>query len=45
VYGSPACVGERLDAWDQVADIVMVGLPAGLPWPSLEATIRAAAVR
>lgn len=44
-YGSPACVGERLDAWDQVADIVMVGLPPGAPWPVLEATIRAAAVR
>ena len=44
-HGPAACVSERLDAWDSVADIVMVGLPPGAPWPVLEATIRAAAVR
>jgi alkanesulfonate monooxygenase SsuD/methylene tetrahydromethanopterin reductase-like flavin-dependent oxidoreductase (luciferase family) len=44
VYGPPASVGERLEAWDAVADVVMVGLPPGLPWPCVEATMRAAAV-
>ncbi len=44
-YGPPARVRERLEPWDSAADIVMVGLPPGSPWPCLEATIRAAAVR
>jgi 5,10-methylenetetrahydromethanopterin reductase len=45
VYGPPARIGERLEAWDEAADVVMVGLPPGAPWPCLEATIRAAAAR
>jgi alkanesulfonate monooxygenase SsuD/methylene tetrahydromethanopterin reductase-like flavin-dependent oxidoreductase (luciferase family) len=42
-YGTAATVRDRLDRWDKVADITMVGLPPGLPWPWIEATIRAAA--
>jgi alkanesulfonate monooxygenase SsuD/methylene tetrahydromethanopterin reductase-like flavin-dependent oxidoreductase (luciferase family) len=42
-YGTAEKVRERLEAWDQVADIVMVGLPAGVPWPMIEATLRAGA--
>ena len=30
-------------AWDSAVDIVMIVCPAGLPWDSLEATLRAAA--
>ena len=43
VYGTPTHVRERLEAWDSAVDIVMIVCPAGLPWPSLEATLRAAA--
>ena len=42
-YGSAATVREQLARWDAVADVTMVGLPPGLPWPRIEATIRAAA--
>ena len=42
-HGTPATVRERLEPWDKAADIVMVGLPAGVPWPTIEATLRAAA--
>lgn len=42
-YGTAATVRDRLERWDKVADITMVGLPPGLPWPRIEATIRAAA--
>jgi alkanesulfonate monooxygenase SsuD/methylene tetrahydromethanopterin reductase-like flavin-dependent oxidoreductase (luciferase family) len=42
-YGTPGQVRDRLESWDGVADLVMLGLPAGLPWPSIEATLRAAA--
>jgi alkanesulfonate monooxygenase SsuD/methylene tetrahydromethanopterin reductase-like flavin-dependent oxidoreductase (luciferase family) len=43
VYGTPDQVRDRLRSWDQAADIVMVGLPAGVPWSTIEATLRAAA--
>jgi alkanesulfonate monooxygenase SsuD/methylene tetrahydromethanopterin reductase-like flavin-dependent oxidoreductase (luciferase family) len=43
VSGTPGQVRDRLEAWDGVADVVMLGLPAGLPWPTIEATLRAAA--
>lgn len=43
VSGTPAQVRDRLEAWDRLADIVMVGLPPGLPWQHIEATLRAAA--
>ncbi|GIJ56058.1 LLM class flavin-dependent oxidoreductase [Virgisporangium aurantiacum] len=42
-YGTAATVRDRLERWDKVADVTMVGLPPGLPWPRIEATIRAAA--
>lgn len=42
-YGTAAMVRERLESWDAAADVTMVGLPPGLPWPRIEATIRAAA--
>ena len=41
--GSPEHVRAQLERWDGVADIVMVGLPPGLPWAALERTLRAAA--
>jgi alkanesulfonate monooxygenase SsuD/methylene tetrahydromethanopterin reductase-like flavin-dependent oxidoreductase (luciferase family) len=42
-YGTPGQVRDRLESWDPVADVVMVGLPPGLPWPGIEATLQAAA--
>jgi alkanesulfonate monooxygenase SsuD/methylene tetrahydromethanopterin reductase-like flavin-dependent oxidoreductase (luciferase family) len=41
--GTPAQVREQLERWDGVADVTMVGLPPGLPWDAVEATLRAAA--
>jgi alkanesulfonate monooxygenase SsuD/methylene tetrahydromethanopterin reductase-like flavin-dependent oxidoreductase (luciferase family) len=41
--GTGAQVREQLRPWDQAADIVTILLPPGLPWPSIEATLRAAA--
>ena len=43
VYGTPTQVRDQLASWDTAADVVTIVCPAGLPWPSLEATIRAAA--
>jgi alkanesulfonate monooxygenase SsuD/methylene tetrahydromethanopterin reductase-like flavin-dependent oxidoreductase (luciferase family) len=43
VYGTSGQVAEQLQRWDQVADIVTILLPPGLPWPTIEATLRAAA--
>jgi alkanesulfonate monooxygenase SsuD/methylene tetrahydromethanopterin reductase-like flavin-dependent oxidoreductase (luciferase family) len=42
-YGTPDQVRDRLRSWDGAADVVMVGLPPGLSWPRIEATLRAAA--
>lgn len=42
-YGTADQVGEQLRSWDPVTDIVTILLPPGLPWPAIEATIRAAA--
>jgi alkanesulfonate monooxygenase SsuD/methylene tetrahydromethanopterin reductase-like flavin-dependent oxidoreductase (luciferase family) len=42
-YGTGEQVGEQLEAWDRTADIVSILLPPGLPWPTIEATLRAAA--
>jgi len=36
-------VREQLQRWAGAADITMVGLPPGLPWEQIEATLRAAA--
>jgi alkanesulfonate monooxygenase SsuD/methylene tetrahydromethanopterin reductase-like flavin-dependent oxidoreductase (luciferase family) len=44
-YGTAATVQERLERWDAAVDVTMVGLPPGLPWPRIEATIHAAAPR
>lgn len=43
VSGTPAQVRTALADWDDVADIVMIGLPPGLPWEQIEATLHAAA--
>jgi alkanesulfonate monooxygenase SsuD/methylene tetrahydromethanopterin reductase-like flavin-dependent oxidoreductase (luciferase family) len=42
-YGTEATVREQLEQWDEAVDITIVGLPPGLPWPQIEATVRAAA--
>jgi alkanesulfonate monooxygenase SsuD/methylene tetrahydromethanopterin reductase-like flavin-dependent oxidoreductase (luciferase family) len=42
-YGTAATVREQLERWDATVDITMIGMPPGLPWPLIEATIRAAA--
>ena len=42
-YGTAATVQEQLDQWDKTVDITIAALPPGLPWPQIEATIRAAA--
>ena len=42
-YGTAGQVRDRLASWDGAVDIVMVGLAAGVPWPTIEATLRAAA--
>jgi 5,10-methylenetetrahydromethanopterin reductase len=44
-YGPASTVRDRLDEWDELADVTVVGLPPGLPWPMIEDTIRAAAPR
>ena len=36
-------VREQLQPWDSAADIVTILLPPGMPWPSIEATLQAAA--
>jgi 5,10-methylenetetrahydromethanopterin reductase len=41
-YGDPASVQQQLQRWDEVVDITMVGLPPGLPWEQIEATLLAA---
>jgi alkanesulfonate monooxygenase SsuD/methylene tetrahydromethanopterin reductase-like flavin-dependent oxidoreductase (luciferase family) len=43
VYGTGGQVREQLQRWDAAADIVTLMLPPGLPWPTIEATLRAAA--
>jgi alkanesulfonate monooxygenase SsuD/methylene tetrahydromethanopterin reductase-like flavin-dependent oxidoreductase (luciferase family) len=42
-YGTSDQVRRQLARWDQAADIVTILLPPGLPWPSIEATLLAAA--
>jgi alkanesulfonate monooxygenase SsuD/methylene tetrahydromethanopterin reductase-like flavin-dependent oxidoreductase (luciferase family) len=43
VYGTGGQVSEQLKPWDRAADIVTILLPPGLPWPTIEATLYAAA--
>ena len=42
-HGTRDQVSEQLMPWDQAADIVTILLPPGLSWPSIEATLLAAA--
>ena len=42
-YGTPGQVRDQLPEWDGAVDLAMIGLPPGLPWPAIEATLRAAA--
>ena len=42
-YGTREQVRDQLEPWHKAADIVMIGLPPGLPWPTIEATLHAAA--
>jgi len=42
-YGTSDQVRRQLARWDQVADIVTILLPPGLPWSGIEATLLAAA--
>jgi hypothetical protein len=41
--GTSEQVRAQLERWDAVTDIVMIGLPPGLPWPTVETTLRVAA--
>ena len=43
VYGTRAQVRAGLEQWDGVVDVVSIGLAPGIPWESIEATLRAAA--
>jgi alkanesulfonate monooxygenase SsuD/methylene tetrahydromethanopterin reductase-like flavin-dependent oxidoreductase (luciferase family) len=42
-YGTGDQVREQLKPWDQAADIVTILLPPGMSWPTIEATLLAAA--
>lgn len=42
-YGTRDEVRDQLEPWHKAADLVMIGLPPGLPWPTIEATLHAAA--
>ena len=42
-YGTAATVQEQLDQWDATVDITIVAIPPGLPWPQIEANVRAGA--
>jgi len=42
-HGTPRQVRDQLAEWDGAVDLAMIGLPPGLPWATIEATLRAAA--
>jgi alkanesulfonate monooxygenase SsuD/methylene tetrahydromethanopterin reductase-like flavin-dependent oxidoreductase (luciferase family) len=42
-HGTPGQVREQLERWDGAADVTLVGLPPGMAWEAIEATLRAAA--
>jgi alkanesulfonate monooxygenase SsuD/methylene tetrahydromethanopterin reductase-like flavin-dependent oxidoreductase (luciferase family) len=42
-YGDAAGVRKQLQRWDSIVDVTMVGIPPAIPWPQIEATLRAAA--
>ena len=41
--GTPDQVRVQLERWDDLADVVVIGLPPGAPWQTIETTLRAAA--
>jgi hypothetical protein len=41
--GTGAEVREQVERWDNATDVVTILLPPGMPWSSVEATLRAAA--
>ncbi|GAB2822003.1 LLM class F420-dependent oxidoreductase [Actinoallomurus bryophytorum] len=43
VYGTRDQVRELFKPWDEAADVVTALLPPGIPWPTIEATLVAAA--
>ena len=45
VTGTPDQIQAQLGRWHDATDIVVIGLPPGIPWPAIEATLRAAAPR
>jgi alkanesulfonate monooxygenase SsuD/methylene tetrahydromethanopterin reductase-like flavin-dependent oxidoreductase (luciferase family) len=44
-HGTPGQVRDQLTGWDGAVDLTMIGLPPGLPWVAIEATLKAAAPR
>jgi hypothetical protein len=42
-YGTCDQVRKQLKTWEYSADVVMILLPPGMPWPSIQATLLAAA--
>jgi len=42
-HGTPGQVREQLERWDAVADVTLVGLPPGLAWDAVAATLHAGA--
>ena len=42
-HGTPSQVRDQLAEWNGAVDLAMIGLPPGLPWVTIEATLRAAA--
>jgi alkanesulfonate monooxygenase SsuD/methylene tetrahydromethanopterin reductase-like flavin-dependent oxidoreductase (luciferase family) len=42
-HGPPDQVRDQLESWDTSVDILMIGLPPDLDWPTIETTLRAAA--
>jgi hypothetical protein len=43
--GTADQVRAQLERWDDAADVVVIGLPPGIPWAAIERTLRAAAPR
>ena len=41
--GTPGQLREQLEPWDHAVDVVTFMLPPGMPWDTIEATLRAAA--
>jgi hypothetical protein len=41
--GTADQVSAWLEPWEDLADVVVIGLPPGVPWEVIEATLRAAA--